>query len=298
MNNKISISISSNRNNFSRIFENFKSFKCRKILVHGNTISIKNKIPDEWEYYHEPNLNHYQRHYKSIKMITTPYVLEVAEDDVYSIEFINAAIDFLDINLDYVSCRGLVLGFSNTTKEISENCHLTKSQLAIHAKLISDNYHSSDPIERLLYHTNYKNLLNPSRNVKRTEAQLKFMKFLNSNPEYWPINYIDRIYIAHESVFGNIKTLPLLQLLKNQGKRTTIEMELSPTKNFSTIKNHLNEMVKYYVREFNISYNDVESALMSITNKVYYNNNTIENLPNTIKEEIKKIKYELLSKKY
>lgn len=262
---KITITISSNRSNFDRIFNNFSNLNCSKILVHLSNVDVD--CPEDWEYIRVEDLNHYQRHRLSINKVKTPYVLEAAEDDYYFIDFIEKSIYFLDNNEDYVSCRGAIFGYNG--KKIDYNQYISKVQSRIYPKLLEDQFYSNDPIERLNYHLDSENMFNPSRNIKRVDSQKKFMDFLNSHEEYWRLNYIDRLYLICESLYGNIKTLEGIQLLKNSFSKTTVEKDLYKNGNtFSPIFNHLENLLKWASNTYNLDKVLLEKSIRMVNNKM------------------------------
>lgn len=261
----LTINVSTSRQDLRRCFAVLKQFDCQKRIFHRTNSPLKIEDPSI-HYISTTSVKHIERHYRLARLVETPYLYELADDDIYLPEFAFTAISFLNSNPNWGTVRGYLPQFNERTEEVHFGLAQTKRQAMVLPKLLKDNYWSDNAQDRVRYHLAPQNMYNPSRNLKRTHIQVKNMSFLVKFPEYIRLCYIDRIYAILECLHCNIKTIPVLQGAKSNGitVRNPLDMpaKLQP---FDDIKSHLKNLIEYSIETCGGDYNEWRDLYRSLS---------------------------------
>ncbi|NRA10928.1 MAG: TIGR00180 family glycosyltransferase [Crocinitomicaceae bacterium] len=133
----------SRHHNLNRILEYFSPHELNIIIVDSSESPYPNEFNYQFKYLHVPGLGMYEKVYKSLESVTTPYVLLCADDDFIIPSGIATCIDFLDENPDYSSAQGNRICF-------------TKSRLSVNFPDPDAAYdldvNEESPLDRMTYH--------------------------------------------------------------------------------------------------------------------------------------------------
>ncbi len=91
-----------------------------KIIYYDGSKNIftKSNNPNKNITYLHGEISYLERIKKMISMVQTPYICMMDDEDIFLPESLSKCVNFLEENLDYVSCIGKTLGISKISRMI------------------------------------------------------------------------------------------------------------------------------------------------------------------------------------
>ena len=243
------------RYNLDRVFTHYKDLDCKKIVVDSSKkrYNEEHKAKDfgfEYDYCgptHYPELK-----YEMLSKTQTEFVIDCPDDDLFLISSIEAGVDFLRKNENYVSCYGEEWRISpgrdrnrinwerdnqgsldqfqelfcvriKQPKQDRINCSGTDKSLfgttdpKIHAHHLKAQFYTEDPIERIKF--NCVPMLGSAHCLYRTKELLKINKLIFDNDQLHPIGWAEQVTDILASIAGNRKILSCIWAIKQVGER-------------------------------------------------------------------------------
>jgi glycosyltransferase domain-containing protein len=170
----------------------YTNFPCDIIVADSSEDSI-----DVSNYgvglFHTPGALYYEKMCNVLDGVGTPFVLELADDDVIYKDAIIECVEFLEDHDDYVFAEG----------RWKDHYHKQTDYF------LEYNFFSHDPIERVKVCLN-KHWKAPNHSVVRTDVLRDNYRFQFENEVLWPVRWYDKIWMFLACFEGNYKALPVL----------------------------------------------------------------------------------------
>lgn len=184
-----------------------------------------NVQPENIQYFHQP-VSFPQRLFNMLKLVKTPYVCIVGDDEFYIPSSLSSCVEFLDTHSDYVACMGRAVGFSNRGGNAVFSCQ--------YPKLHDRDLESELPFRRLIDHFS---AYVPAHcyAVTRVDVFREAMtKALSCNLDIFAIFELIEEFIVVSN--GKTCVLPELYWLRSHEAppiRNTGDLSLDPSKRFN-----------------------------------------------------------------
>ncbi len=228
-----------------RLLMYYEDFNCRKIIVDSSKTSYQfDKNYSDVEYYHEAGISYYDNIYKGLKLVKTKYVLQLPDDDFALKQGIVECLKFLLKEGDlYVGADGERIKFSEETGTIKKDKKIGKPELRLRLRL-ADDFLSHAPLDRVKYFLkHYVSHLPINHVVLKTDVLKQVFEISLQHPFLKPVHYHERVMSYIVAINGNVKTLPIVYLLKSTNESSIqwadFPADLERDKQFYTIVERL-----------------------------------------------------------
>ena len=195
-----------------RLVKYYEDLYCKKIFVDStNTRYTADNNIGTFEYHHIGPYNYYHKiHMIQHTMVTTPFVLDICDDDIVLKNSIIASIEFLKNNPNYSLCDGEYV-------DLDENFQFNQRNQDAYLAYTKSKLISPIPARRLRFA--FKHYVARNHAIIRTDVSRLIFKTFVENTCLQPIKFCDRVFTAIAAIKGNFKTLPILyQVRTNKGR--------------------------------------------------------------------------------
>jgi len=188
------------------------------LVVDSSGDKFQGQVPDNINYFHYPNKPFVEKLIDGLGKIDTEYTVLCADDDFITPTGLNACIEFLEDNKDYIVAHGQYIAIVPPGNNLEPDGHFCWRQ-----KYLSASNEFEDAVDRLRYH--FKNYSCPTfYGVHRTSIMLlikqetekhtnetRFAELLPSmlSVIYGKVKRLDSLYCARERTLkkGNMPSL-------------------------------------------------------------------------------------------
>lgn len=165
-----------------------------------------NSVPSNVKVIHEPGKFWYNKLYDLYNVVDTPYILDMADDDIIYIPAIKECVEFLENNSDFVAGQGRWDGTSS-----------------------AKNIKTNDFMERLPF--NMQNVVNaPNHAVYRTEVLRNCYRWVSEQKDGFPIRWLDKFLAWGTFFYGNFINLDVDYGESGPSRRVDNFLHLIPDK--------------------------------------------------------------------
>ncbi len=174
-------------------------------------------VPEDIDYYHVSDLNYHEKLNLVLVNVTTPFVINLTDDDFTNLNAIQQGIEFLKKNKNYSCVAGYFLDFNEKNLSICKGVSIYQNKKI--KRMIIENFYSKSIFLRLIYWSSAYRSITTQHHLCRTKVKKRSMSYLKENI-FNALMYTDRIPLASDSIEGNIKYLPLLWQIRSNGQKT------------------------------------------------------------------------------
>ena len=174
------------------LLDYYSDLPCDIIVADSSTNVCQVAEQPHVKVIHSPGELYYKKMVDILSDIKTPFVLELADDDIIFKEAIHECVNFLEDNPDYSFIDGM---WHNKYEQQT-------------AYFIESNFYSDDPIKRIEMCLN-EQWKAPNHSVVKTGVLKKNYSFEFENEILWPVRWYDKIWMFLACFDGNYKALPI-----------------------------------------------------------------------------------------
>ena len=161
------------------------------ILTDSSEEKIDLPLPNNFKYIHCPGKIYYKKMFDALSIVNTPYVIEIPDDYYLDLSNIHEFVRFLYFNDDYCLIDGR---YSHKYREETNN-------------LLTVNFKSSDPFERVMFHTSPDFWKAPNHALNKTKVAREVYSFILSDKNLYPIRLVDKIWSMICFFHGSYKVI-------------------------------------------------------------------------------------------
>lgn len=199
------ITLHNRKNYIEKLLSKYEEIPYKIILADSSDTSYEENLPKNTIHIKTPGELYYKKMYDILADISTPYVLELPDDDFVHPEAIEKCLEFLKDNPTYSYADGY------STK--SGGKKIWSSQCKFYTNYNSENYK-----ERIINHLN-NHWKAPNHTIVKTKILTEIYKFVLDRPELYPIRYFDKIWTFISCYYGNNKSLEIPYIIRGNGSR-------------------------------------------------------------------------------
>jgi len=163
-----------------------------------------NSVPSNVKVVHEPGKFWYNKLYDLFNLVETPYILDMADDDIIHIPAIQRCVEFLENHSDFVGSQGSWDG------------------VAVPPTIRTNDFMERIPVDM----KNNNNCLNHS--VYRTEILRKCYSWVVENEDGFPIRWWDKFLAWSSYFYGNFANLDIDYGISGPSRRVDNFLHLIP----------------------------------------------------------------------
>ena len=202
----IIVTIKDRRNTLPRIFNYYKDFPCNVIYLDSTNSEAYNGNPDPHEYRHVPGENYCKKLYECCSSIKTKYSIIVCDDDFLSPTGLDACVDFLESNQNFVGCLGQEVTLLDSFFVIESLDYFTDTFY---------DFESDCPKQRVKNSWYYFNGGQVGA-VIRNETQINTHKFHLTHRPFNAMRIFDKTKAFLMAAEGNFARLPIFYCARSQ----------------------------------------------------------------------------------
>jgi len=189
------ISVHERKQHVANLVNYYDGFPC-KIIVADSSKNLTD-IPKNQnvQIMHRPNELYYKKIHEAVSKVTTPFTLELSDDDIVYMQAIASCVEFLGKNEDHVFADGRWDQGAEDKEEKRKFDYFIESK-----------FHSDDPLSRI------KKCLNeyfkaPNHSIVSTDVLRNMYLFQINHQNLWPIRWWDKIWMFLACLQGNYRAL-------------------------------------------------------------------------------------------
>tara|TARA_R110000824_G_scaffold57875_1_gene157157 strand:- start:4447 stop:5412 length:966 start_codon:yes stop_codon:yes gene_type:complete len=230
------ISVHERKPHVANLVNYYDGFPC-KIIVADSSKNLTD-IPKNQnvQIMHRANELYYKKMHEAVSKVTTPFTLELSDDDIVYMGAIVSCVEFLESSRGHVFadgrwdqseyCRRLtMMGLNMQYRTVAQKTDVEEKLKFDY--FIQSKFYSSNPLDRITKCLN-EYFKAPNHSIVSTKALKEMYSFQINHPNLWPIRWWDKIWMFLACFKGNYRALDI-----RYGKRS----EDPCSRLFSTLKN-------------------------------------------------------------
>jgi glycosyltransferase domain-containing protein len=197
------ITLHNRKNSIGDLLSKYGQLPYQIILADSSDSPYNGELPSNTTHIETPGELYYKKMYDILLKVSTPYVLELPDDDYVYSEAIEKCLEFLIENPTYSYADGF------STK--SSGRDIWKNQCEFYTTYSSNNFK-----ERIVTHLN-KHWKAPNHTIVKTEILTEIYKFVLDRPALYPVRYFDKIWTYISCYYGNNRSLEIPYIVRGDG---------------------------------------------------------------------------------